>query len=259
MGSPVPAIPEVKQQWPCAEESGAEGGMAVEKWCASISPFPTWKSSEQELVHAAVASFFCSGLLLSIPCSVHSLLCYMHMTDLFPCHAFICTTIHYSLPTQGCLGNNSETSSTSQAAQPAQAVQAQPAQLLKTRPGRILLYSFFSKALGCGTQSRNRRHLLRFWPFELTICFNLFWTSPNWGCLGRKVWKTRKPGLRAFLNRRWKVFQTQRLVIATIKSPGCLNAELVKEEMEKYKNQKQRKTVHNSTSMLYIHYLSLFH
>lgn len=142
MGSPVPAIPEVKQQWPCAEESGAEGGMAVQKWCASISPIPTWKSSEQELVHAAVASCFCSGLLLSIPCSVHSLLRYMHMTDLFPCHAFICTTIHYSLPTQGCLGNSSETSPTSQAAQPAQAVQAQPAQLLKTRPGRILLYSF---------------------------------------------------------------------------------------------------------------------
>ena len=70
----------------------------------------------------------------------------MHMTDLFPCHAFICTTIHFSLPTQRCLGNNSETSPTSQAAQPAQAVQAQPAQLLKTRPGRILLYSFYPKA-----------------------------------------------------------------------------------------------------------------
>lgn len=37
MGSPVPAIPEVKQQWPCAEESGAEGGMAVEKWYACIN------------------------------------------------------------------------------------------------------------------------------------------------------------------------------------------------------------------------------
>ena len=36
MGSPVPTISEVKGQWYCADESAAEGGMAVEKWCMDM-------------------------------------------------------------------------------------------------------------------------------------------------------------------------------------------------------------------------------
>jgi len=38
MGSPVPAIPEVKQQWPCAEESGAEGSPASSSSSSPTSP-----------------------------------------------------------------------------------------------------------------------------------------------------------------------------------------------------------------------------